>query len=130
MGAKSKRDGARFEAMAADIFRAAGWVSDRLRSFRVKGEPDLYATKYGIVLDIQAKQTQSLNVNTVLSQLQGAQKELERKHGVPRLAYPIVLWRRMKATNGDSGRLAQAGSIVVAIDVDDFIEILGVVSSE
>lgn len=116
--------------MVANTFRAYGWASDRLRSFLVKGEPDLYATNGAVVLDIQAKERQNLNVNTVLQDLIEAQAILEEKHGFPRVATPVVVWRRMKRSEGKSRRRMQEGPIIIAMELEEFLIMLKGVNDE
>lgn len=121
MGNKSAAAGGRFERWLADRYKRQGWFSDRLRSFKVKGEPDLYAALGGIVLDIQAKERQNLNPHAVLMDLMEAQVEISKRFaaGVVPQATPVVVWKKMRKLA--SGRRQQVGPTIIAMPLDDYL---------
>lgn len=125
MSNKSAAAGGRFEAWLAKWFKKRGWHSDRLRSFQVKGEPDLYATKADIVFDIQAKERQNLNTHEVLMDLIDAQVEImgriDPNYSVP--AIPLVIYKRMQK-RGETGRRTQRGPVTVTMRLEDFAQIV------
>ncbi len=123
MGRSSKAAGSRFERWLTDTFARHGWISARLRSFQVEGEPDLYATKKGIVLDVQAKERQNLNVHKVLRDLIEAQAVIAAKQGTHPWAVPAVVYKHVEK-RGDSGRRTQVGPVMIALPLDDFLQIV------
>ncbi len=129
MSRASKRAGSRFEKWVADRFAKEGWASARLRSFLVEGEPDLYATTNGILLDIQAKERQNLNVHRVLTLLQAAQVEIAQKQGIDEvLAIPVVVNKRVEK-KGKTGRRTQVGDVQITLTLDDFFAIIKMLES-
>jgi Holliday junction resolvase len=120
----SKRAGSRFEKWVADKFVGEGWASARLRSFLVVGEPDLYATTNGILLDIQAKERQNLNVHRILTLLQAAQVEIAQRQGIDTpVAIPVVIHKRVEK-KGKTGRRTQVGDVQITLTLDDFLRIV------
>lgn len=124
MGRRSKAAGSRFEKWLTDQFKAAGWFSDRLRSFQVKGEPDLFAVNGDKWFHIQAKERQNLNVHTVLMDLIDAQNVIGSRDGFEPVAIPIVVWKRVEK-KGDTGRRMQKGPVLVALPLEAFLAIVG-----
>lgn len=124
MGRSSKAAGARFEKWLTDFFAQQGWVSARLRSFQVEGEPDLYATKEGILFDVQAKERQYLNVHKVLEDLIAAQARIAEKQGVDSpVATPLVVFKRVEP-RGKSGKRMQRGPVMAALPLEDLLRLL------
>ncbi len=123
-GRKSKQAGSRFEGMVTRIFRDHGWVSNRLRSFRVEGEPDLYATKDGLLLDIQAKERQQLNVHKTLVDLIRAQPLCGGpQDGV--WATPAVVYRHMEKRGS---KRMQEGPITITLPLNEFLALVDLAS--
>jgi Holliday junction resolvase len=123
MGKASKDAGARFERWITDFLTKRGWSSARLRSFKVVGEPDLYATTNGYVFDIQAKERQNLNVHKIVDDLVNAQFQIALKNGGPVVAIPLVVYKRVER-RGDTGKRMQVGPVIVALPLDDFVYIV------
>lgn len=118
MGKSEKAAGNRFEKYLKDKFKSWGWKSDRVRSIGVTGEPDLYATKGPLILQIQAKETQRLSVSTTLMRL------IDSIDGNEWDAWsiPIVVWKRVER-RGKTGKRMQVGPVTVTLALEDFLEL-------
>lgn len=127
MANKSAAAGGRNEAWLAKYFKKRGWHSDRLRSFQVEGEPDLYATKAGFLFEIQAKERQNLNVHKTLMDLIEGQAtvwgRIDSDEGRWNLGIPLVVYKHMEK-RGDTGRRTQVGPIMASLPLDDFCSIV------
>ena len=125
MGRASKQHGARFEKKVTEVFQRWGWTSNRLRSFRVEGEPDLYATMGGLLLDVQAKERQSLNVHGVLVSLIRAQGVIDAKQGQRDEAWaiPCVVYKHVEK-QGDTGRRMQEGPVTITLPLESFLHLV------
>lgn len=117
MGKSEKAAGNRFESYLKNKFKEEGWTSDRVRSIGVTGEPDLYATKGPLVLQIQAKETQRLSVGKVLKDLINS-----IDWNVQSWTVPVVVWKRV-ARKGETGKRIQQGPIMVILPLEDFLEL-------
>ena len=116
MANKSKAAGNRFEKVVCDVFREAGWTANRLRSFLIEGEPDLYATTNGLLIEVQAKERQNLNVHKTLVDLIRAQGLIPGSD----FATPAVVFKHVVKT-GDTGRRMQEGPVTITLPLDDFL---------
>jgi len=123
---KSKNDGNRFERKCEELFRDAGWISNRFRSFGIQGEPDLYASKNGHLLDIQAKSRQNLNVHGTLVDLIRAQGLVP---GQSEWAVPCVVYQHVEKT-GPTERRMQEGPITITMPLDDFLRMVGMSTAD
>lgn len=119
MANKSKQAGNRFEKTVCDIFRKAGWTANRLRSFLIEGEPDLYATTNGLLIEVQAKERQNLNIHRTLVDLIRAQGLIPGSD----FATPAVVYKHVEK-QGDSGRRMQEGPITITLPLDDFLALV------
>jgi hypothetical protein len=119
MANKSKQAGNRFEKQVCDVFREAGWTANRLRSFLIEGEPDLYATTDGLLIEVQAKERQNLNVHKTLVDLIRAQGLIPGSD----FATPAVVYKHVEK-QGDSGRRMQEGPITITLPLDDFLTLV------
>lgn len=124
MSRSSKAAGARFEKWVTDFFNKKGWASARLRSFRVQGEPDLYAAKGGVVFDIQAKERQQINISKVLVDLVQAQHEIASRQGLDApVATPLVVYKRVEK-RGQTGKRMQVGPVMAILPLEDLVKLL------
>jgi len=113
--------GTRFEGWIRDQFRSTGWQANRLPKRGVKGEPDVYATYRGVLVQIQAKERQRLNAAATLDDLVTALETL----GEDSLGFAAVVWKRMEK-RGDTDRRTQVGPVVAVISFEDYMDLLDV----
>ena len=108
--------GTRFESYLVDLFVALGWDSKRLPKRGIKGESDLFATKNGIMIQVQAKERQRLAAGETLMTLISS-LDVE---GVTAWSFPVVIWKRV-VKKGQSNRRMQEGPIMAILPLDDYL---------